>query len=92
MLFKKINGLIKKSKSKSENTPRQMKIKTQLSKTMLCSKSSSKREVLQAYLKKQEKSQINNLTYYLKELEKEEKAQSQQREGNNKDQSGNKKK
>ena len=27
---------------------------------------------IQAYLKKQEKSQINNLTLYLKELEKEE--------------------
>ena len=26
----------------------------------------------QAYLKKQEKSQINNLTYHLKELEKEQ--------------------
>ena len=28
--------------------------------------------VLQAYLKKQEKSQINNLTLHLKQLEKEE--------------------
>ena len=28
--------------------------------------------VIQAYLKKQEKSQINNLTLYLKQLEKEE--------------------
>ena len=28
--------------------------------------------VIQSYLKKQEKSQINNLTLYLKELEKEE--------------------
>ena len=28
--------------------------------------------VIQAYLKKQEKSQINNLTLHLKELEKEE--------------------
>ena len=27
---------------------------------------------IQAFLKKQEKSQINNLTYHLKELEKEE--------------------
>ena len=41
---------------------------------MECSKSSSKREfiAIQAYLKKQEKSQINNLTLHLKELEKEE--------------------
>ena len=30
---------------------------------------------IQAYLKKQEKSQINNLTLYLKELEKEEQTQ-----------------
>ena len=43
---------------------------------MGCSKRSSKRDVYskEAYLKKQEKSQINNLTLHLKELEKEEKA------------------
>ena len=41
---------------------------------MGCSKSTSKREVytIQSYLKKQEKSQINNLTLHQKELEKEE--------------------
>ena len=41
---------------------------------MGCSKSSSKREVIaiQSYLKKQETSQINNLTIHLKQLEKEE--------------------
>ena len=41
------------------------------------SKSSSKREVIaiQAYLKKQPKSQINNVTLHLKELEKEEKTE-----------------
>ena len=41
---------------------------------MGCCKSSSKREHYsnKAYLKKQEKSQINNLTLHLKELEKEE--------------------
>ena len=41
---------------------------------MRCSKSSSKREVIaiQSYLKKQEKSQMNNLSLHLKELEKEE--------------------
>ena len=40
---------------------------------MGCSKSSSKRDVLaiQAYLKKQETSQINNLTLHLKQLENE---------------------
>ena len=46
---------------------------------------------IQAFLKKQEKYQVNNLSYHLKELEKKEhKAQSQQNEGNNKDQRGNK--
>ena len=32
---------------------------------------------IQAYLKKQEKSQINNLTLHLKELEKEEQTKTQ---------------
>ena len=43
-------------------------------KPMGCSKSSSKKEVytIQSYLRKQEKSQINNLDLHLKELEKEE--------------------
>ena len=38
------------------------------------SKSSAKRKVIaiQAYLKKQERNQINNLTLHLKKLEKEE--------------------
>ena len=41
---------------------------------MGCSKSSSKRKLIaiQSYLKKQEKSEINNLTLHLKQLEKEE--------------------
>ena len=41
---------------------------------MGCSKSSSRRMfiTIQVYLKKQEKSQINNLTLHLKELEEEE--------------------
>ena len=37
---------------------------------------------IQAYLKKQEKSQINNLTYHL--LVKNKQTQSQHKEGNNK--------
>ena len=45
---------------------------------------------IQSYLRKQEKSQINNLTLHLKQLEKEEQAQSQQKKRNNKDQKGNK--
>ena len=42
---------------------------------MGCSKSSSKRNfiAIQSYLKKQEASQINNLTLHLKQLEKEDK-------------------
>ena len=39
---------------------------------MGCNKSSSKREIYSNTIKKQEKSQINNLTLHLKELEKEE--------------------
>ena len=42
---------------------------------------------IQAYVKKQEKSQIHNLTLHLKELKKEHrnKAWSQEKKGNNKD-------
>ena len=47
------------------------------SKPMGCSKSSSKREAIQSYLKKQEKHQIDNLTLHLK-LEKEEEQQKKQ--------------
>ena len=47
---------------------------------------------IQAYLKKQEKSQINNITLHLKELEKEEltKPKVSRRKKNHKDQSRNK--
>ena len=47
---------------------------------------------IQSYLKKQEKSQINNLTLHLKELEKEKpkKPRSWQKESNHKDQIRNK--
>ena len=47
---------------------------------------------IQSYLKKQETSQINNLTLHLKQLEKEEQrnAQSWQKERNHKDQIRNK--
>ena len=46
---------------------------------------------IQAFLRKEEKSQINNLTYNLKELGKrrKNKTQSQQKKGNHKDQRGN---
>ena len=48
------------------------------SKPMGCSKSSSKREAIQSYLKKQEKHQIDNLTLYLKQLEKRRKQTNKQ--------------
>ena len=41
---------------------------------------------IQAYLKKTEKAPINNLTLYLQELEEQNKAQSEYKEGNNQDQ------
>ena len=48
---------------------------------MGCSKSSSKRDVysIQAYLRKQEKSQINNLTLHLKEIEEQTKLEVKRR-------------
>ena len=51
-----------------------MKMKTQQPKTCGQGKSSAKGKfiAIQAYLKKQEKSQINNWTLHLKQLEKEE--------------------
>ena len=45
---------------------------------------------IQAYLKKQEKSQINNLTLHLKQLEKEEQNKTQSQQKNHKDQIRNK--
>ena len=60
---------------------------------MGCSKCSSKREVYSdiAYLRKQEKYQINNLNLHQKELEKEEQTKPKvSRRKNHKDQSRNK--
>ena len=47
---------------------------------------------MQSYFKKQETSQVNNLTLHVKQLEKEEqkKTQSEQKERNHRDQSRNK--
>ena len=58
---------------------RQCKLKHKMPKPMGHSKRSSKREfiAIQAYLRKQEKSQVTNLTLQLKELEKEEQAKPQ---------------
>ena len=44
---------------------------------------------IQAFLKKEEKSQINNLTHHLNELEKEEWNRKSTGEGDHKDQRGN---
>ena len=61
-----------KSQEKLENILRQMKTKNTIPKPMGCSKSSSKSEVYSNTILPQETSQINNLTLYLKQLEKEE--------------------
>ena len=45
---------------------------------------------IQVYLKKQEKSQINNITLHLKELEKEKQTKPKVSRRNHKDQSRNK--
>ena len=61
-----------KSKRKSENTLSQLKMETQLPKNLRGTAKAVLRGkfiVIQAYLKKQEKSQINNLTLCVKELE-----------------------
>ena len=42
-----------------------------------------------AFLRKEEKSQIDNLTHCLNELKKEQEKPSQQKKGNHKDQRGN---
>ena len=40
---------------------------------------------INAYIKNEERSQINNMTFYLKTLEKEEQTKLKQNEGNNED-------
>ena len=71
---KKTNGSTKKSKRKLKNTLRLWNYTHKFPKSMRHSKSSSKREIytIQAYLNKQENSQIYNQTFHLKELEKEQ--------------------
>ena len=69
----KKSGSIKKLMRRSEDTSRKIKI-TQFSKIYGMQQKLFKEQniVLHAYLKKQENYQLNNLTYSLKELEKEE--------------------
>lgn len=68
------NGTKNKWKRKTKGLLTQMEMETQhILKLMGCSKNSSKREVCNNKCLYQEKySQINDLTVYLKELEKEE--------------------
>ena len=69
-----IQCISEEAKKKSKNVWKQRKAKQNDPKYMGCIKSSSKSAfiAMQAYLTKQEKSQINNLTCQLKELEKEQ--------------------
>ena len=84
---------MKKSKRKSENTSRLMKMETQLPKSMGCSKSSSKREVYSDTSLPQETRKISSKQPKLPSeviRKRINKAQRQQKEGNNKDERGNK--
>ena len=63
--IKKTSGLLKKSKRKSENTLKQIKVQTQRSKIYGMQKKAVLRGkfiVTQDYIKKQEEYQINNFT------------------------------
>ena len=70
-----MNGSTTRSRKKSKDTLKQMKMRTKQSKmcgTLERNPLRGKFIALQAYLKKQEKGQINNLTLHLKVLEKEQ--------------------
>ena len=78
---------MKKSKRLSENIWRNENKSTTFQNPCDTEKGSSKREAIKVYLKKEEKSQINNVSYCLKWSNN--KAQSQQKKRNNKDQRRN---
>ena len=65
---------MRKSKGKLKTTLRQMIMKTQHSDLWDATKAVLREKfiLIQVFLKKEEKLQISNLTYHLKELEKEE--------------------
>ena len=66
---------MRKSRKKLKNTSRQMIMKTQPHKTYGDATKAVLRGkfiAIQAFLKKEEKSQIDNLTHHLNELEKEQ--------------------
>ena len=65
---------MRKSKGKLKNTLRQMIMKTQHSDLWDATKAVLREKfiVIQGFLNKEEKLQISNLTYHLKELEKEQ--------------------
>ena len=82
-----------KSKKKSENTLRQTKIKTQPYKIYRIHKSNSKREVHSSRGLPQETRKISNKKPHLppkRTRKRTNKTQRQQKEGNNKDERGNK--
>ena len=70
-----MNGSTMRSRKKSKDTLKQMKMRTQQSKNLWDTGKAILRGkfiALQAYVKKQEEAQINNLTSHLKKLEKEQ--------------------
>lgn len=68
------NGLKKIAQEKLENTLRLMKMEVQHTKTWDAVKTVLRRKFIavNAYIEKERKSQINNLSFHFKELEKEE--------------------
>ena len=74
-----MNGSTVRSRKKSKDTFKQMKMRTHQSKICGTGKAIIREKFipLRAYLKKQEKAPINNLTLHLKELGKEQQKQSQ---------------
>ena len=69
-----MNGLTMRSRKELKDTFRQMEMKAQKQNVWDTVKAILRRKfiALQAYFKKQEKSQINDLTSHLKKLEKEQ--------------------
>ena len=69
-----MNGSTVRSRKKSKDNSKELKMRTQQSKICGIGKATvrGKFTALQVCLKKQEKAQINNLTLHLKELEKEQ--------------------
>ena len=71
-----MNGLITISRKKSKSFWKQMKMNSKQSNLMGHSKDSPERKfiAIEAYIRKREKSEINNLTLYLQEPEKQQRS------------------